>query len=43
MTEHEEITSAFGALETTEPLTMDQIEAKARDLLAQLASKRRSG
>src|SRR3712207_844430 len=36
MTERKEISSAFGELETTETLTMDQIEAKARDLLAQL-------
>jgi beta-glucosidase len=36
MTKREEITSAFGGLETTETLTMDQIEAKAHDLLAQL-------
>jgi len=43
MTEHEEITSAFGALETTEPLTMDQIEAKARDLLAQLSLEEKIG
>jgi hypothetical protein len=37
MTERKEVSSAFGELETTETLTMDQIEAKARDLLAQLS------
>jgi beta-glucosidase len=37
MTKRKEINSAFGELETTETLTMDQIEAKARDLLAQLS------
>jgi beta-glucosidase len=36
MTIRNENTSAFGGLETTEALTTDQIEARARDLLAQL-------
>jgi beta-glucosidase len=43
MTEREESTSAFGALETTETLTKDQIEAKAHELLAQLTFDEKLG
>src|SRR3712207_9162499 len=43
MTERKEISSAFGELETTETLTMDQIEAKACDLLAQLSLDEKIG
>src|SRR3712207_3887487 len=43
MTERKEISSAFGELETTETLTMDQIEAKAHDLLAQLSLDEKIG
>jgi beta-glucosidase len=43
MTERKEIGSAFGELETTETLTMDQIEAKAHDLLAQLSLDEKIG
>ena len=43
MTECEEITSAFGALEITEPLTKNQTEAKTHDLLVQLTLDEKIG